>query len=270
MKKNKVLIILLIIVVIYALIMFFFFSKNVANNTSNNEVELNTNNVDTNTSTKTRYLVLNNIANLKFTSSWFVANTEEIENSSNRFKVYANNSYLGEYKLKYGNVWNLFDNNNNFVSYNGNMLAYSNNANINLKKYSVSTLTDDDKKLLKDNYNISNFDYLYTNEVINYDFDNNGILDKIICLSNIGNDLNEMANFYSIVVVILNNNKMVVINENNENSSLNKVYSVLTYFTMDGNIDYLVLKYTTGYESEVSNNGVLVYQYINNDFQKVY
>src|SRR5574344_2368510 len=264
MNKNKVLIILLIIILLYAALMFFLYKKG-SNNTTN---DVNNNTENTTITSSAKYLVVNNISNYQYLDGkWSKTSTNNLEDANNKFKVFSDNTYLGEYSLKYGKVWNLFDNKDNFVNYSGKLIAYSNNFNINLKRFTIRNLNEADKKILTDSYQITNFDDLYVDEAVDIDLDDNGVMDKIICASKGGFSTDPDVNsFYSIALVILNGENKIVVQEGKD---FDKIYNILTYFIMDGNTAYLDLEYTSNVDTDYQTNGTVLYQYSDGDFKKI-
>lgn len=265
LKKYKFIIIITVILLVYGAIMYFVFKGN--NSTDN-----------TNTPTsneEVKYLVLSNVSNLQYyNEKWTETKTDLIENSNLKFKSFVNNNYLGEYSLKYGKVWNLFDDKSNYVSYNGNLFAYSNNFNLTLRKANIRKINDDDKQIIKDNFNITNYDYLITNEAIDVDLDSNGTPDKIICLSNYdGYSIEDKKNFYQLVFAQINGQIITIINQNNNNSNIlnTKTNNIgFVFQNDDDNKIYLSIITTDGIESDNPVENTILYTYENNNFNKVY
>ena len=260
MKKYKGLIIFVVILVIYSLIMFFFFNNNDNNNANNNSNSSSKSNVVE----EEKYLVIDNSSVLSYSNNTFSETRRTKIESLDSLKVYVNNSFYGNYKLKYVSNWNLLDKKNEFVNYNGKLIAYSNNFNIDIKKYKVREINDSDKVFLINNYNLNTFDYLTTNEVVDIDLDNNGVNDEIICLSSMEASSN-INNYYNLVVVRLNNEKYTLIEEKGENAYY--VYSLHSIINIENNShDSIILSKIEGYISENPKETNLVYNYKNNNY----
>jgi hypothetical protein len=271
MKKYKGIIILLVLLGGYALIMILVFGRNNSNNNSSNNSQDN-NVTNSSTDNGNYYITLNNISNwYYYHNKWDKVNTDTFEKSGFYFKAYVNNNYLGDYQLKYGTIWNLFDTNNNYVNYNGNLVAFSTNFNVNLRSFKANDISDNEKSTFLNKYNITNFKYLITNQVINIDLDNNGVNDQIICLSNMDENTNLKNSFYNLVVINFNGTWNTLINVNgNDNDEILKspIYEVTNIMNIN-NVPSIIVKYTYGYISESPEIGNIMYQLNNDQFVKV-
>ncbi len=261
MKKFKGLIILLIILGIYGLVLFFTFG-NKDNNSSGNT---NNNTVNNKTDNKTEYLVIGNTSNLKYNNGVFTKSGKyEIERLDS-LKVYVNNKYYGDYKLKSGENWNLFDNKDEFVNYNGSLIAFSNTFNVKVRSnYKVREINEKDKVFLINDYNISSFSNLTTNEVIDIDLDNNGVNDEIICISSLDDSI-DVKNYFSLVIIVLNEERITLIEEKEDKAI--HIYSVYGVLNIDNNDhDSIILTQTEGYISEKPIVSNLIYNYKNDKY----
>jgi hypothetical protein len=266
MKKNKALIIILIILAIYGVIMWFTFKNNSSNANDNNKNNINTK--DTNH----YYLTLNNISNWDYyQGNWSKIDTSKIEDSNSYLSAYVNNNYLGDYKLKYGTIWNLFDANDNYVNYNGDLIAFSSNFNVILRSLKSVTLSAEEKTFITNNYNTTNYDYLINNQVINLDLDNNGVNDQIICLSSMDENTNLKKNFYNLVIINLNGTWGTLINVNGQDTDdilKSPIYEITNIMNIN-NIPSIIIKYTYGYISESPEIGNIMYQLTNSQFKQI-
>ena len=261
MKKTKGLIILLVVLGVYGLVLFFAFGNKENNdNNNNNNTNTQTNNVDT----ENKYLVIDNDNIYKYNNNTFSsARVYEIEKVE-KFKVYVNDKYYGDYKLKNAGNWNLFDGKDEYVNYNGNLLAFSDNFNIKVRNnYKIREINENDKVLLINNYNLNSFSNLITKEVIDIDLDNNDVMDEIICLSAMDED--NSKNNYNIFMIKLNDEKMTVIEEKEDNAKY--VYSIYGILNIENNkYDSIILTKTEGYISENPKVSNLIYNYKNDKY----
>ena len=189
-KKNKIIIVIIIILVIYFIIMNFLFRK------------------DSNTN---QFMVIDNNLSLRYSNgTYYKVERKSIEDSSEYFKTYIDNKYYGKYRLKYGTVWNLFDKDDNFKSYNGYLFAT--NMDLDIHDIDSRSLNEEEKEIIRNNYDINNFNFLFTDNVIDIDLNNDGKLDKLVCLTNSHYlDLSNVyienyndKNNYSILFAIIN------------------------------------------------------------------
>ena len=260
-KKNKVMIIIISIILIYAVFMIFFLKKDTEN-------KKNTNPSD---NPNTYYLLVNNISNWSYNNSkWSSVTNSDITKVNATYKAFVNNNYLGEYKVLYGTKWNLVDNDNNIVIYNGNLIAYSNDFNINISHTSARKINSDDEKIIKEQYSFANLSDLTENEVYDIDLDNNGTKDEIVCLSNVGST-SSLTSYFNLLFVKYNDNVKTIISENikPENMLDSKTYFISLIANVDKSaVSSVIVGYKYG--SEAGKPGNILYSYQNNNFNKVY
>src|SRR5574344_1332308 len=205
-KKNKLLIILILIILAYSIITVLL-KKDNSSNDSNSSTDSSTNN------TTSSNILIDNISNWEYKNNkWSSLTNDEVVSQNKTYKAFVNNNFLGEYKVLYGTKWNLIDNDQNIKIYNGNLIAYSENFNINIRTVSKRQINSDDEQIIKDNYSSLNISDLTKNEVYELDLDNDGTKDKIIFLSNIDSTAT-LTSYFKLVFVVLNNEVKPIINE---------------------------------------------------------
>lgn len=260
-KKNKVLLIILSLVLIYGIIMIFVLkndNKTNNNNSSNNKTNIN-------------YLLINNISNWSYSNDkWNSLTNKEVAEANATYKAFVNNNYLGEYKVLYGTKWNLIDNDNNIVVYNGNLIAYSTNFNINISHLSSRKINSDDEKIIKEQYSFTNLSDLTENEVYDVDLDNNGTKDEVICLSNVGST-SSLTSYFNLLIIKYNDDIKTLISENIKPEDMldSKTYYISLISNInDSDISSIIVGYKYG--SEAGKPGNMLFSYENNNFNKVY
>ena len=260
-KKNKVVLIILSLVLIYGIIMIFVLkndNKTNNNNSSNNKTNIN-------------YLLINNISNWSYSNDkWNSLTNKEVAEANATYKAFVNNNYLGEYKVLYGTKWNLIDNDNNIVVYNGNLIAYSTNFNINISHLSSRKINSDDEKLIKEQYSFANLSDLTENEVYDVDLDNNGTKDEVICLSNVGST-SSLTSYFNLLIIKYNDDIKTLISENIKPEDMldSKTYYISLISNInDSDISSIIVGYKYG--SEAGKPGNMLFSYENNNFNKVY
>lgn len=251
LKKKEIITSIVLIVICLLLILYLYvFNKK---NEQNNKI------------IKKSYLVIDNVSNLAYSNNrWFNTTISEIE-KNDKYITYSYNNYLGKNSLKYGNVWNLFNDNGDFVNYKDSLFAYSSDFNIKKEDTNIRNLTEVEKKEIIDNFHYLDFNHLISNEVIDIDLDNNGIIDKIVCVSNVDGDKNFKDKYYNLVYINLNNNKFIeVINENSSNYNILKtdIYDLSYTFSINGT-KYFLLKKSYNVISESSTQDIIMYDYTN-------
>lgn len=260
MKKIKILIVFIVILLIYSLFIIFIFQS------KDNDQKNNTNNTKTNNNSSSSggLLVVNNGTFLEYKNDQFYEINKSVIEKQDKMKVYINNKYFGDYKLQYGSVWNLFDDKDEYISYNGSLIAFNEEFNIKVRDFTIRNINDKDKVFLINNYNVNTFDYLTYNQAIDIDLDNNGVMDEIICLSSM-EDSENINNYYNIVVVRLNDNNFTLINEKGKEA--NAVYSLSGIINiLDSPYDSIIVGKMEGIESPDPIEKNLVYSYKNDNY----
>lgn len=239
--NKRVPIIIIILLLIFSLVIIFSAKDN--NNTSNkeNKVEKEVN-----------YLVIDNDSIWEYNNKWNKISYGRVNNK--KYNVYIDSTYKGIFTLKYGSVWNLFSG-NNYYSYQGNMIALSNK--LSLKNMEIIDIDNKDLKeinsIIKKSYNIND---ITLREKIVVDLDNNGVIDKIINVSNLdGGD----SSYFSLVYVVLNGNRDILINESIKESDYYSAasYSLKYLISYNNKINIIVGK---GYFSLAGKSGNMMYE----------
>lgn len=151
-NKLSIIIITLMVCVFGSLIIYLVLFKN--NDNVNVNLD-NSNNINTTPIDKdvVNYLVIDDYCILynKTKNKFSYCKNSNVENK--KLNVIADSNYLGRYTLKRGAVWNLFDDNKEYVNYEGSLLAYSDGLNV------------ENISFTEDNFNT---DYIYeANKVLN-------------------------------------------------------------------------------------------------------
>jgi hypothetical protein len=260
-RKNKALLIIIALVIVYGIIMSFVLKKNNTSSSSDKSI--------TPVAT-TNYLIINNISNWKLQNNkWSKVSNSDIENLNVSFKAFVNNNYLGEFTLRYGTKWNLLDSNKNIVNYNGDLMAFSNEFNLNIRHNAIRKMNNDDESTVTNKFNITDFSNIIENEVIETDLDNNGTKDEIVSISNIGGEVS-LNNYFNLVYINLNGNIYELINEKISASDvLNaKNYYLTSVINYNNNAtDSVIIGYE--YYSNAGNPGNIMFNYNDNNFNKI-
>lgn len=139
-NKLSIIIITLMVCVFGSLIIYFALFKNnddVNVNIDNSHNSNLSNNITGNNTNTTpvvkddiKYLVIDEYCILynKTKNKFSYCKNSSVENK--KLNVYIDGNYYGIYNLKYGTIWNLFDDNKEYVNYEGSLLAYSDGLNL--------------------------------------------------------------------------------------------------------------------------------------------
>ena len=175
-------------------------------------------------------------------NKWY--NTDFIDNDDN-YNIYINNNYFGTYKINSFNDEFIYYNNNNSTSYNNSLFAYTTNLNIQLKPFKLLNTTEEDireiNKILNTSFDNNDFP---TSEHVDIDLDNNGVIDTIICVSNLY-DSNSQNRYFNLLYIKLNNeNRQIIINDEiKENDVLNNpVYNIKYIYNDKNNYDNIIIQ----------------------------
>lgn len=213
-------------------------------------------------------LIVDNISNWAYLDgAWFTVDTDDMENHN--FAVYVDNKYMGNYRMKYGTVWNLFDNNDSYVEYTGDLFAYSNNFNVNVANYTINGVGPNEITEITNilNHEI-NQNSLSINEVVQMDLDANGIMDKIVNISNL-DSVEEEQYYFNLCYVVLNNQIKVLINDSVESRELllYPVYKLRYIFKYADNNSYSFIL-QEGYFSNAGKTQNNLYDIVNGEYIK--
>ncbi len=240
------------------------------NNTNTPSYENNNdNNSNVNPSTPKiyDYLIISNTDMFRVDNGKF-KRLDKLQNVSQQFYTYVDGRYLGKYNLKLGKVWNLFNNNGKYVSYEGNLFAYTgNDLNINVRNIEYTTINNSDLNEIINEMGMKiDINTLFINEKISVDIDSNGIVDEIISVSNAEiSDNNNLDKYFNLVYVKLNGIKEVIIKEDIAIEDLMKSPSYhINYLLNINNINSILIE--EGYFSEGGNTKNIMYQLIDDKF----
>lgn len=265
MTKKGIAILIIILLLIYALIVgVLFIFKN-----GNEELNNNSNNVIDNNEDEEKqydYLEIDNTIQLKyFNGTWSLANDNDFNDVL--FDIYVNQEYFGYYYLKKGVNWNIFDQNNNYIDYNGSLIAGTTGLQMKVRNSSITIVDSNDLQEASSILGV-NIDMLSlsTNQKIIIDLDNNGIMDKVISLSNLYAEIEQPA-YYNLVYVNLNGKIIILVNEliDIKDILISPSYKISYFINMFNNI-YDSIFIQKGYFSNVGETTYLIYDYKNNTY----
>lgn len=201
------------------------------------------------------YLVIGNESVWEIKNNiWKKTSYNNVNNQ--KLNVFIDNKYSGNYTLKYGKVWNLYDN-KSLIMYEESFVAMTQVIG-DIVNINIENISNEDLKYinntLKSNYSL---DDITVNEKINIDLNNNGIMDIIINVGNLNKD--GLDKYFSLMYVILDGKYEILINEDigvkdNLNYPIYKINSLLK--KKDGLINIILHK---GYFSEAGVNGNKMY-----------
>lgn len=244
--NKKVPIIIAVILFVIGIILYFVFRE-----TKQEEVKLDIN-----------YLVIGNESIWENkNNSWKKVTYNDVNNK--KLNVYIDNMYSGKYTLKYGKVWNLYDN-SGLVMYEDSFVAMS-DVNWDIVNINIDSISKEDliyiNSVLNSKYSLED---ITLNEKVNVDFNNNGIIDTIINVGNLNRD--GLDKYFSLVYVIIDGKKEILINEDIDvKDNLNyPIYRINSLLRKNGLINIVLHK---GYFSEAGTNGNRMYEIIDGKYE---
>lgn len=205
MKKNKIILLIGILIISYFMLMFLltkdeFLADYKINNYSQLIIEYDT------------------------LWQWKGKNWENIKKTNalldkKDFKVYINNSYKGQYKLKYNNdVWEYYNHDNKQEKFSGDLLAVNSTLPFEIAGTNIQKVNEKDIKVINQLLNpkglsINNSSELLINEKVIFDFNQDGEDEAILNVSNMYTDDKLNSDLvYSLVLYIDNEKIMPIIN----------------------------------------------------------
>lgn len=211
-----------------------------------------------------KYLVINNISYWKYNNEKWTKMKEKSDINTT-FDVYVSKKYYGNYYLKSGKNWNLFDKNGKYVNYKGDLLAISSNTEFNILGTNITEVNKIDISTISDIINTNKFE-LSTNEKIYLDIDSNGIEDEIINVSNI--DSNEQNKYFSLIYVLLNGKREVLLQKDIDAKNIfnEPIYNIKYLLSINNNNMIVIQK---GYYSEAGNTGNIMFGFKNGKIEKL-
>jgi len=177
--------------------------------------------------------------------------------------TYEGNQYLGEYKVDYINKWNFYDSNNQWINLQNSFLAGSKEMHLQVKEYNTRKMTSEEQlefdKLLQQN-KVDSYSQLVQNEVVEYDLNHDGIVEKLILASNVTEDSNDEQLFAVVIGVIKNKYEVLHIDIYGQYENYEvPIYNVKTIVNLfDKKEDIIIL--LKGYFSEAGTPESFLYK----------
>ena len=156
--------------------------------------------------------------------------------NSKEYNIYSSTEYLGNYKIKYGSGWVVY-NSDEIISYDYDLVA-TNSDNIKVVSYIVdSTNYDDVVVQFLNSRNIYSDNYHYS--VYGYDFDNDGLDEQLFIVSNFSMQ-NTEDKMYSFVLIYNDGRFYPIKYSITTDLSKIEIYSFSTILNNNGHIQFIV------------------------------
>lgn len=201
---------------------------------------------------------------------WMNLNTPSLLSSLNwqKFKIYIDNQYFGKYLVWQDDErWYLFDNHKNAISYQGNLLAYKADFDMDIVDFSTSDITDYAyvNQVLEEHGFTTDVTYTLEN-VTKVDFDKDGILEEFYIVSNVF-AIDFFPEKYFSFVFMVDNNKIYMLYEDvDTNEGVNgckpNIYAVAD---VDNDRNYELILTCAKYSNQTPLT--MLYEYRDNAFE---
>lgn len=217
------------------------------------------------------YFVFSNSNNYGYSKKheFYNISDDQIEKSKMLFNTYVDGSLKGKFYLSKINVWNLFDQNSEYVSYDGSLFAYAGNTDVKTEVPGCHKIDENDKKLLKEKFNVKSFESLVNDQSCDVDLNADGQNDKIIAVSNNSTELS-LSDSYNIVITVVNKKISVLVEEHEVDSP--NLYEISHLLNIgDKNEKYIILKGVVNYDGDIESykSDYSIYEYKKGKYQQV-
>ena len=212
-----------------------------------------------------KYLIIDNYSTWMYTNKW-----EKIDNSKisgKKLKAFINDELQGLTTFSFGSKWNLYNDNDEYIDYEGDLIAASPELKLSVDKIIIEDIGEKElneiNSILNKNYEI---DFFTTKELVKVDLDKNGNLDYIVNVNNLNDE--EANEYVSLIYAKVNNNVMIL----NDKSIDLKDYLNTPRYRIKEVIDLNNNKYVIiqkGFFSLAGKNGNIMFEYIDNKFKLV-
>lgn len=242
-NKLSIIIITLMVCVFGSLIIYFALFKNNddvnvnINNSHNSNLSNNISGNNTNTTPVVKddikYLVIDEYCILynKTKNKFSYCKNSSVENK--KLNVYIDGNYYGIYNLKYGTVWNLFDDNNEYVNYEGSLLAYSDGLNLENVSF---TAEDFNSQYITEANKVLNNSKVNVQENLHYNYRySTGNMDVTI----VSNLYGEQTLYYNLAYLTYLNENYVIFKHTTNNLKSEYSYTLKSILKINNKI-YIV------------------------------
>ncbi len=206
MKNKKIIIIIVIAILAYFALLFF----------------LTRDSLEENYKVKTyNHLLLGYDTALSWhNNTWEpIVNFDEVL-KQRTFNVYVNNQYAGDYTLELvKDTWQFYDQNNRRTNFGGDILAVTDQTNLEVVNYTLEDITEEDIEYINqilnnDNLHIDYLEQLSIAEKIIFDFDNDHINETLYNIATIYSEYySETENVFQLLLLHDENGDTQIIKE---------------------------------------------------------
>ena len=184
-----------------------------------------------------------------------------------KYDIYVNNEKKGNYYLWYNDKWYAFDDNKKAIKLEGTLLGVK--SNIDIPVYNFSTDIIDNyvyvDEVLEEHNLPTNNDYT-VNEMIVFDYDNDGIEEEFYVVSNAFTMDSHPEKIFSLVFMVKNEEIYPIYTDISENKGFNGCMPYISSFIdVDNDSKYEFIFSCSKYS--VSGITRMLYEFKNNEFK---
>ena len=214
-----------------------------------------------------KYLIIDNYSTWSYTNHWQKIDNNNVNNKT--FQTFINDESIGLIRFSYGSKWNLYNENNEYISNEEKFIAASPEFKLLVNKFTVGEI-DESKineinQILNENFTIDDFT---TKEFVLTDLNNDGISDYIINISNLDNE--NAINYYTLIYAKIDGDIKIILNKKIELKDYysEPIYHISEIINLNDKIEkYLILE--KGYFSLAGKTGNVMYGFIDNNYKLI-
>lgn len=223
-------------------------------NSSKNNTAISNNTITKPVEKKYDYFVINDFCLQKENNKYSTCNLEDVD--SKKFIVYSDNILMGKYYIKRATVWNIFDDNGNYISHSGKITALSESLNIKPISFQEKEFNIENMRIpltYKNNRigNNKNHEHYYSIDKYGY---------VSILYYTIDNE-----NYKLILYTDSNDRTYTILNENVNEDENKTSYILYNAFEIDGKLSFALY----GFSELTYDAFISLYELSNNRFSKI-
>lgn len=184
-----------------------------------------------------------------------------------KFKIYVDNEYFGNYSVWLDDRWYLFDDDRNAVTYQGNLFAYDADFDMDILPFTTSQITDYTyvNQVLKE-HNL-NTDTAYTLATqSSFDFDKDGVNETFYMVSNVFAIDFFPETYFSFVFMVDNNQIYMLYEDVDKNEGVNGCKpNLYTVADVDNDDQYELILMCSKYSNQIPI--MMLYEFRDNAFK---
>lgn len=184
-----------------------------------------------------------------------------------KFHVYVDNEYFGNYSVWLDDKWYLFDDNRNAVNYQGDLFAYQADFDMDVLPFTLSDIDDFSyvNQVLEEYELSSNASYTLAN-MTSFDFDKDGVLEDFYFVSNVFATDFFPDKYFSFVFMVKSGKIYMLYEDVDQNDGTNGCRPQLyTVADVDDDRSYELIVECSRYS--VQEPVIMLYEFLDDEFK---